>query len=148
MFENCKSLVSLNLNNFNTSSVTDMRYMFSECSSLASLNLSGFDTSNVVDMRYMFNKCSALENLDLSSFDTSSVTDMEFMFNGCNNLSTTITISNPNLTGYNSMFTNASTIDGSSIIVNYIDVTSDLVDLLIATKSNNSNVVKGTLVSL
>jgi len=147
MFDRCRSLVSLNLSHFNTSNVTDMRYMFSECSSLVSLNLSSFNTSNVVDMRYMFNKCSALENLDLSSFDTSSVTNTEYMFNGCNNLSTTITISNPNLTGYNSMFTNASTIDGSSIIVNYIDVTSDLVDLLIATKSNNSNVVKGSLLS-
>jgi len=143
MFENCKSLVSLNLNNFNTSSVTDMRYMFSECSSLASLNLSGFDTSNVVDMRYMFNKCSALESLDLSSFDTSSVTNMEYMFNGCNHLSTTITIFNPNLTGYTNMFMNASIVEETNVTVNYIDVTSDFVDLLIATKSSNSNVVKG-----
>ncbi len=148
IFEGCKSLVSLDVSNFNTSNVTDMRYMFSECSSLVSLNLSSFNTSNVVDMRYMFNKCSALENLDLSSFDTSSVTNTEYMFNGCNNLSTTITISNPNLTGYNSMFTNASIVEGTNITVNYIDATSDLVDLLIATKSSNSNVVKGTLVSL
>ena len=148
IFEGCKSLVSLDVSNFNTSNVTDMRYMFSECSSLVSLNLSSFNTSNVVDMRYMFNKCSALENLDLSSFDTSSVTNTEYMFNGCNNLSTTITISNPNLTGYNSMFTNASIVEGTNITVNYIESTSDLVDLLIATKSSNSNVVKGTLVSL
>jgi len=63
-------------------------------------------------------------------------------------LSTTITISNPNLTGYNSMFTNASIVEGTNITVNYIESTSDLVDLLIATKSSNSNVVKGTLVSL
>jgi len=148
MFQGCRSLVSLNLSNFDTSNVTDMRYMFNECYALINLDLSSFDTSNVVDMRSMFKGCSALENLDLSSFDTSSVTDMEFMFNGCNNLSTTITITNPNLTGYNSMFTNASIVEGTNITVNYIDVTSDLVDLLIATKSNNSNVVKGTLVSL
>ena len=73
---------------------------------------------------------------------------MEYMFNGCNHLSTTITIFNPNLTGYTNMFMNASIVEETNVTVNYIDVTSDLVDLLIATKSNNSNVVKGTLVSL
>ena len=96
----------------------------------------------------MFKGCSALENLDLSSFDTSSVTNTEYMFNGCSQLTTTITITNPNLTGYNAMFTDASTIEGTNITVNYIESTSNLVDLLIATKSSNSNVVKGTLVSL
>ena len=32
MFDNCSSLKKLNLNNFNTNNVTDMRYMFSGCS--------------------------------------------------------------------------------------------------------------------
>ena len=148
MFNSCRELTNLDLSHFDTSKVTTMYMMFESCRYLVNLDISNFNTSNVISMRYMFNKCSALENLDLSSFDTSSVTNTEYMFNGCNNLSTTITISNPNLTGYNSMFTNASTIDGSSIIVNYINGTSDLVDLLIATKSNNSNIAKGTLVSL
>ena len=32
MFEGCSSLKELNLNNFNTNNVTDMRLMFSKCS--------------------------------------------------------------------------------------------------------------------
>ena len=32
MFYRCSSLKELNLNNFNTSNVTDMYYMFSDCS--------------------------------------------------------------------------------------------------------------------
>ena len=54
MFYNCSSLISLNLDNFNTNNVEDMSYMFSGCSSLTSLNLSNFNTNNVKDMNYMF----------------------------------------------------------------------------------------------
>ena len=32
MFDGCSSLKELNLNNFNTNNVTDMRYMFGGCS--------------------------------------------------------------------------------------------------------------------
>ena len=32
MFQNCSSLEELNLNNFNTNNVTNMRGMFSKCS--------------------------------------------------------------------------------------------------------------------
>ena len=55
MFYNCSSLTSLNLSNFNTNNVTNMRSMFFDCSSLTSLNLSNFNTNNVIDMRSMFN---------------------------------------------------------------------------------------------
>ena len=40
MLHNCSSLKELNLNNFNTNNVTNMRCMFSGCSSLKDLNLS------------------------------------------------------------------------------------------------------------
>ena len=35
-----------------------MGLMFNGCSSLKELNLSNFNTDNVTDMRYMFNGCS------------------------------------------------------------------------------------------
>ena len=35
-----------------------MRAMFWGCSSLQKLNLSNFNTNNVTNMRYMFSKCS------------------------------------------------------------------------------------------
>ena len=86
MFEGCSSLESLDLSGFDTSNVTDMRYMFHGCNSLESLDLSGFDTSNVTDMRCMFHGCNSLESLDLSGFDTSNVTDMDSMFEDCSSL--------------------------------------------------------------
>ena len=38
MFDECSSLTSLNLSNFNTNEDTDVKGMFSDCSSLTSLN--------------------------------------------------------------------------------------------------------------
>ena len=50
-----------------------MESMFSNCGSLTSLDLSNFKTSNVVDMRYMFEFGWSLISIDLSSFDNSNV---------------------------------------------------------------------------
>ena len=58
MFNECSSLKELNLNNFNTIKVTNMREMFSKCSSLKELNLNNFNTTNVTNMWKMFNGCS------------------------------------------------------------------------------------------
>ncbi len=86
MFNDCSSLTSLDLSQFDTSKVTDMRSMFYGCSSLTSLDLSNFDTSKVTNMRTMFYGCNSLTSLDLSHFDTSNVTNMTFMFDGCSSL--------------------------------------------------------------
>ncbi len=143
MFRNCSSLISLDLSGFNTSKVTDMRYMFCGCSSLTNLDLSGFNTSNVTNMMNMFGGCSSLTNLDLSNLNTSKVTNMNNMFSDCSKLTTTINIMNANVTNYEYMFYNAATDPNAKITVNYIAAASTLVDNMIATKSYNSNVVKG-----
>ena len=44
--------------------LTNTSYMFNECSSLTSLNLSNFNTNNVNNMSYMFNECSSLTSLN------------------------------------------------------------------------------------
>ena len=62
-----------------------MSWMFSFCKSLTALDLSNFDTSKVIDMKGMFAGCN-LTALDLSSFKTSKVTDMREMFEGCESL--------------------------------------------------------------
>ena len=88
MFSNTYSLTKLNLSSFDTSNVTNMSYMFSS-SGLTSLDLSSFDTSNVTNMSSMFSWMPFLTELDLSSFDTSNVTDMSEMFlesSGLNNI--------------------------------------------------------------
>ena len=54
MFEESSSLVSLNLNNFNTSKVTPMHNMFYRCNSLLSLNLNNFHFSEDCDTSFMF----------------------------------------------------------------------------------------------
>ena len=143
MFQFCSSLTSLDLSNFNTSKVTDMNGMFSGCSSLTSLDLSSFNTAKVTDMSYMFTECSSLERLDLSNFNTSNITYMSEAFSECSSLTTKINIMNSNVTEYDNMFSNAATKSGSQITVNYIADASTLVDNMIATKSENSNVVKG-----
>ena len=95
MFYNMSKLTSLDLSNFNTSKVTNMSYMFYNMSSLTSLNLSNFDTSNVTDMNYMFACVSKLTSLNLSNFDTSNVTNMNGMFTYMDSL-TSLDLSNFN----------------------------------------------------
>ena len=86
MFRDCKSLISLDLSSIDTSKVTDMSFMFDGCTSLTDLNLSGLNTSSVTDMRDMFNNCISLTSIDLGSFDTSNVQDMMCMFSDCDSL--------------------------------------------------------------
>ena len=143
MFEKCSSLTSLDLSSFNTSKVTNMSSMFWNCSSLKSLVLSNFNTSNVTDMSNMFGSCSSLISLDLSNFNTLNVTNMNNMFYNCSKLVATINIMNASITDYIVMFYGAATEANSKITVNYIAGASTLVDNMIATKSSNSNVVKG-----
>ena len=50
---------------------------------------------------------------------------------------------NAGITDYAQMFYNAATDPNAKITVNYIAAASTLVDNMIATKSSNSNVVKG-----
>ena len=152
---------ALNLNlgeNFDTRNVIDMNTMFFETgyySDNFTLNLGGkFDTSNVVNMGGMFDGTGYKSEdftLDLGEkFDTSKVTDMNGMFaeTGYNStkLNFSITIRNPNTTSYINMFKSVATKDGSQIIVNYTSETEALVDEIIATKSPDSNVIKGVQV--
>ena len=49
-----------------------MKYMLNECSSLTSLNLFNFNNNNIKDMNYMFNKCSSLISLHLFNFNNNN----------------------------------------------------------------------------
>ena len=143
-FSGCASLEDLNLKNFNTSSLLFMGYMLFNCSSLVNLDLSNFDTSNVTNMNYMFYGCANLKDLNLGVFDTSSATNMTCMFYNCSNLLTEITIKNASISSYTSMFSGCSTASESKVTVNYTSSASSIVDSMIATKSSNSNIIKGT----
>ena len=49
-----------------------MSFMFCGCSSLKELNLNNFNTNNVINMRRMFGGCSSLKELNLNNFNTNN----------------------------------------------------------------------------
>jgi len=69
-----------NMNNWDTSQVTDMTRMFRDASSF-NQDISSWDTSQVTNMDSMFRDASSF-NQDISSWDTSQVTNMGVMFSG------------------------------------------------------------------
>ncbi|MGR3916534.1 BspA family leucine-rich repeat surface protein [Pediococcus acidilactici] len=75
----------LDLSNFDTSQVTTMFGMFDGARELHMLSVKNFDTSKVTNMGYMFSGI-AVSELDLSSFDTSNVSNMGGMFDGTTKL--------------------------------------------------------------
>ena len=104
-FKYCKALETIsNLENLNTTKVTDMSYMFNGCQNLSSLDLSYFNTTNVTNMTHMFEGCKALTSLDLTNFNTEKVTDMACMFFNCQNLSS-LDLSYFNTTNVTNMYT-------------------------------------------
>jgi len=173
MFNRCSALPSLDVSHFDTSNVTNMSVMFGYMNALLSLDVSHFNTSNVTDMSYMFDSLWKISSLDISSFDTSKVTNMDNMFNECymlgtlkgtldtrnarslNNLfsycyylNATVNINCATTVGFNKIFYEVATEAGApKLTVNYTAATSSLADQMIATKSANGNVVKGTLIS-
>ena len=87
IFSFCPELEYLDLSNFDTSNVINMREMFYKCEKLKEIKgLNEFDTNDVTNMGAMFASCPELEYLDLSNFDTSNVTIMNSMFSGCKRL--------------------------------------------------------------
>ena len=86
MFGICDSLTSLDLSSFNTSKVESLSNMFESCYSLESINLENFNTSNVKEMNKLFYNCTSLKSLDLSHLDTSNVNEMNYMFINCSSL--------------------------------------------------------------
>ena len=108
MFQNCKSLTTLDLSRFDTKNVTNMNGMFYACLALTTLDIANFDTKNVTNMSHMFNGCYTLTTLDVSNFDTQKVTNMSGMFWNCAAL-TTLDVSHfdtQNVTDMDGMFCN------------------------------------------
>lgn len=92
MFGNNTSISNLDLSNWDTSNVTNMKSMF-RGTSLKKLNLNNWDTSNVTDMSFMFSESNNITELDLNHLNTGKVKDMNNMFNNMKSL-TTLNIEN------------------------------------------------------
>ena len=80
---------NLDLSNFDTGNVTNMKMMFYRCENLNFIEFGdNFNTSNVTNMEGMFRECYALNCLDLSSFETHNVINTAYMFANCEELTT------------------------------------------------------------
>ncbi len=147
MFSDCSNLINLDLSNFNLKNVTNLQMTFYYCTKLESIKIDFSSANKVAITHGLFEGCPNLVNVDVSTLNTSNIRDMHIMFYNCQKIKTSITIKNPNTYSYSGTFNNAATANGAEIIVNYTSETNDLVDKIINTKSENSNVKKGELVS-
>ena len=142
------------ISSWDTSQVTNMSGIFSNAGYSATTwnigDLSNWDTSNVTNMSSMF--YGAGKNATTwNSIGTLKVyaSNIYQMFLRCSSAKATLNIySNPasGTSGYNSAFSSAATESGALITVNYKNTTTNI-DAIIATKSSNSNVVKGSVIS-
>ena len=83
MFENCKSLISLNLSNLDISGVSNFGHMFWLCESLQMLEFSIIKTEKTKNLDYMFNGCKRLTSVNLSNLGTTNLETINNMFEGC-----------------------------------------------------------------
>lgn len=106
LFNGLKKVTDLNLSGLNVREVNNIGSLFARNPGLISLNLSGWQLDSVHDMSYMFNQLHALNTLNLTGFTTKNVVDMNHMFNECHNL-TALNLSSfdtRNVTDMNNMF--------------------------------------------
>jgi hypothetical protein len=107
-------------------------------------DLSNWDTSNVITMERMFAYAGYRADTwnSIGTFKVYGTSIIGSMFYDCREANLTLNLyGNPS--GYSSTFYNAATVSGSGITVNYSSATTNI-DNIIATKSSNSNVVKGS----
>lgn len=105
-----RDTITLNLSNFNTANVVNMKGMFKDSSRFTDINISSFNTSKVTDMSEMFYGATSLPTINLSSFDFQNVTDMNSMFFQLPNLQTVIAsrFNTGKVANFKNMFWNAS----------------------------------------
>ena len=73
MFENCKSLIQINISSFDTSSVETMNNMFYNCEKLTSIDLSNFNNIKLKQLDHMLHGCSSLAYINITNFNTENV---------------------------------------------------------------------------
>lgn len=103
------------------------------------------------DSSYFFSGFGNLLGIHITgnALDTSKVTKYDYMFKNTRGVNATLTIRSASAT-CTGMFTNAAMTSentGVGITLNYTSAASSLVDKMIATKSTNSKITKGSVVS-
>ena len=57
-----------------------MSYMFYQCISLEELNIDNFDTYNVKDMKGIFCECIKLKEIKINGLNLNNIKNMDYMF--------------------------------------------------------------------
>ena len=123
MIQNCDSLVSIDVTNWDLSSAENMYSMFWSCAVLETIEgCENWNTGSVTSTKAMFEASHSLKDVDVSTWDTSSVKDMSHMFraHGIEELD----VSNwdvSNVEYFNSMFS-ASSSNTGAISLKKLDV--------------------------
>jgi len=87
IFDGCKKLTDLRMENIDTSKMTNFAAFFRDCEKLESIDVSLLDTSNAKKQIYgMFMGCMSLTKLDLTSLNTSKIEDIDVFVDACINL--------------------------------------------------------------
>ena len=84
--DNMVYVKSIDLSNFDSSKVTNMKKMFYNSINLKSIDLRNFKTTEVTEMSNLFNGCTSLEILYMSEFNILENTATENMFQDVNKL--------------------------------------------------------------
>ena len=136
------------LNGWDTSKVTTMKTFCASCGRSANTwsvgDLTNWDTSLVRNMENMFDNA-GYNATTWNSIGTLNIYASSYsqLLLSCKNAKGTINIHNYTMSyGYHEVFSGSATVEGSGIVVNYTSNVTDIDDI-IATKSSNSNVVKG-----
>lgn len=84
MFQQCRSLKTLDVSGWKVDTITNMTSMFANCWSLEELDLTGWNPANCTNLSSMFAECHSLKTVgDLSGWETDKVTTLASMFNMC-----------------------------------------------------------------
>ena len=76
MFQGCVKLINLDISNFNTEHVTNMKKMFYECEKLENVDISKIVTDQVINSDYMYAQCFGLDGK--VDFDVYEIDDSEY----------------------------------------------------------------------
>lgn len=134
-FEGCSKL-----NNTTTipDNIISMNSTFKLCSSLINAPVI---PEGVTEISEIFNGCSSLVKIDSIPL---SVNNMVSSLSGCSKLTGKVLIStNIGSSTIENFFKDCSTAEGTSLVVDYTNTNIDAIDSIIATKSVESNIVKG-----
>ena len=97
MFQNCYSLVEVDVSGWRVNSATSLAGIFSNCRSLKRVDLSSWQPKNCVSLASMFLSCYSLVEIgDISNWDVSKGTSFASMFSGMGSVKN-ITLRNWNL---------------------------------------------------